>query len=747
MLAGKLKSLSIKQKMRVGFGVVLLILALIALQTVYSLLAIKHATRDVVENSQPTVITSMELAGDIKDALAGLGFYLLSKEESHKQEYLNHLKKADLLLAKLNQLPAIKDNAEASRLTASIGKRLANFKGYQDRMFALAGSQDLNFPAMSYSAQNINPLTQQVLQSINTMIRSEEDLSQQERRVPLLKLFNDMRYSWARLMSGIRAYLGFRTPSAITDIKNYDEYFNKMLDDLKSQYGASLSIDQESLLEDLEKLLPSFEKHLQYVMTIHGSDQWRQDAYLIRAEISPLLQGLNTDINKLIGLQISDIDRTSNSLITRATDTTIIVIAMLLLAMAAVATLSYLLTKGIIKPMTKAVDGGLQAIRQVMDTFSTERDSSADWTTLSSNDEVNNVAATFDMMAKTLGDAVNRQRQATDELRRKVDTILRVVKQAAEGDLTGHMMTFNGSDAIDELGGGVQRMIENLNSLATQVQQSGIQVTSSATEIAATARQQEATVAEQAASTQEIMATVTQISATSKELVKTMDEVAQVAENTASSAGDGQAALTRMEATMRQMREATDSITNKLAVLSDKAGNINNVVVTINKVADQTNLLSLNAAIEAEKAGEYGRGFAVVATEIRRLADQTAVATWDIEQMVKEMQSAVSSGVMGMDKFSEEVSRGVEEVRQVGAQLARIIDQVQTLTPRFESVNEGMQSQAQAAEQISDSMIQLNETAQQTAESLRQSNTSIQQLKDAAHGLQSGVSRFKVSQR
>ena len=133
---------------------------------------------------------------------------------------------------------------------------------------------------------------------------------------------------------------------------------------------------------------------------------------------------------------------------------------------------------------------------------------------------------------------------------------------------------------------------------------------------------------------------------------------------------------------MRHVMEAAGSINAKLAVLNEKAGNINQVVTTITKVADQTNLLSLNAAIEAEKAGEYGRGFAVVATEIRRLADQTAVATYDIEQMVKEIQSAVSAGVMGMDKFSEEVRRGMQEVQQVGGQLSQIIQQVQALAPR-----------------------------------------------------------------
>src|SRR6185369_918592 len=169
-----------------------------------------------------------------------------------------------------------------------------------------------------------------------------------------------------------------------------------------------------------------------------------------------------------------------------------------------------------------------------------------------------------------------------------------------------------------------------------------------------------------------------------------MGEVFTAAEESAALAGQGQAGLTRMEATMHQVMEASSSINNKLAVLNEKAGHITHVVTTITKVADQTNLLSLNAAIEAEKAGEYGRGFAVVATEIRRLADQTAVATLDIEKIVKEIQSAVTAGVMGMDKFSEEVRRGMQEVQHAGQQLTSIIQQVQALPPRFIAVTEGM---------------------------------------------------------
>ncbi len=359
--------------------------------------------------------------------------------------------------------------------------------------------------------------------------------------------------------------------------------------------------------------------------------------------------------------------------------------------------------------------------------------------------ELHSLATGFNTMSQTVHNTINQARQDAQDIQGKVELIQDVVEIAANGDLTGQLMVYRDNDVISELANGIQKMLDSLNSLVSRIQQSGIQVTSSATEIAATSKQQEATATEQAATTNEIKTTVTEISATSKELLNTMNEVTDVAWKTSEGANQGRRSLQRMEQTMHHMMEATSSISSKLAVLSEKAGNINTVVTTITKVADQTNLLSLNAAIEAEKAGEYGVGFAVVATEIRRLADQTAVATWDIEQMVKEMQSAVSAGVMGMEKFSEEVRQGVSDVDEVGGQLTQIIEQVETLIPRFEEVHEGMQAQAQAGHQIREAMVQLSESATQTAESLRQSNGAIQQLNDAARGLQGAASNFKVS--
>jgi methyl-accepting chemotaxis protein WspA len=324
-----------------------------------------------------------------------------------------------------------------------------------------------------------------------------------------------------------------------------------------------------------------------------------------------------------------------------------------------------------------------------------------------------------------------------------MNRIVRILDTMRTGDLSSRLKL----DRNDEFGSvqtGFNDMITELAALVSQAQRSSVQVTTSVTEIAATSKQQQATATETAATTTEIGATSREIAATSRDLVRTMTEVTSAADQASILAGSGQQGLARMEDTMHSVMGAADLVNSKLAILNEKAGNINQVVVTIVKVADQTNLLSLNAAIEAEKAGEYGRGFSVVATEVRRLADQTAVATYDIEQMVREIQSAVSAGVMGMDKFSEEVRRGMFEVTQVGEQLSQIIHQVQALAPRVLMVNEGMQAQATGAEQINQALVQLGDASSQTVESLRQASFAIDELSQVAVGLRSGVSRFKV---
>ena len=292
----------------------------------------------------------------------------------------------------------------------------------------------------------------------------------------------------------------------------------------------------------------------------------------------------------------------------------------------------------------------------------------------------------------------------------------------------------------------VKKMAKNLFSLLSQVGSSGVQVNSSVTQITASARELEATVAEQAASIKEVTATAKEILQTSNSLLKTLEEnIGNSVATAATTALEGRNNLQTLESAIHQLINATGSISAKLSIINTKANKISSVVTTINKISDQTNLLSLNAAIEAEKAGEFGKGFSVVAREISRLADQTAIATHDIEHMVREMQSSVSSGVMEMDKFSEEVRRDSITVSSISERLNDVINNVNELAPHFEEFNYGMRRQTEGAEQISESMQQLSVAAEQTRESLQEFKSATSQLNSAVSTLNDELQRFKTS--
>ena len=335
-------------------------------------------------------------------------------------------------------------------------------------------------------------------------------------------------------------------------------------------------------------------------------------------------------------------------------------------------------------------------------------------------------------------------RRAAATLSDRVQLVSDIADRVAQGDLTTTVPTTDDRDETGRLLTAISGMNQSLRGLVTRVKQASVELMSTATEFAATSRQQESTVQGFGASTNEIAAAVKQIAATSQELLATMEGLNAVSGQTADLAEQGQSGLSNLDSTMDRLAQAANAMAARLAAIREEAAEITGVVTTISKVADQTNLLSINAAIEAEKAGEQGLGFLVLAREIRRLADQTAVATLDIEQMVKQMQTAVSAGVMEIDRFAEEVRSGVGTVDRVGGQFGQIISQVKTLSERFDTVNHGMRSQSQGARQIGEAMGQLLDGARQTSLSLREFNAATESLRDAVTVLKQEIAKFNL---
>lgn len=327
---------------------------------------------------------------------------------------------------------------------------------------------------------------------------------------------------------------------------------------------------------------------------------------------------------------------------------------------------------------------------------------------------------------------------------RRLSLVVASADRIAEGDLAEPVPDLAGRDEVKLLLDSFRAMCDSLNRIVGQVRSASIRINSTATELAATSRQQEETVAGFSASTTQVAAATREISTTGEELLRTMQEIAESASGAARKAEESRGGLESMQEAMRRLDEAANSVAARLATISEKAQGINSIVGTITKVADQTNLLSVNAAIEAEKAGEFGVGFLVVAREIRRLADQTAAATLDIERMVRQMQGAVASGVMEMDRFGETLRAGAVEVSRVGERLEGIIGHVEGDVARVAQVTGGMQNQTAGVRQIDDAMRQLAAGAKQTAQAAKDFGGAAADLQESIAGLKSVVAQVKL---
>jgi methyl-accepting chemotaxis protein len=315
-------------------------------------------------------------------------------------------------------------------------------------------------------------------------------------------------------------------------------------------------------------------------------------------------------------------------------------------------------------------------------------------------------------------------------------------KSAAKGFISKHLI--RPGNEIGDLVESFEKMVAGLGELIGNVKDSGRMVSSSAVHISSTVGRIDENVSRQAASTNEVTATSRLIRETSRELSTSMKDVEKSTEESARLAGNLQENIHARERSLLNLVNSTDNVSDRLSAINEKAGSINNIVTTIASIADQTNLLSLNAAIEAEKAGQYGQGFSVVAREIRRLADQTVIAAEDIEQMVRDMQNAVGAGVMEMDKFNQEVRSSVDEVQTLSRDLGVIIEQVGVLKPSFDEVSQSIGDQAYSAEQINEAMNDLSDVAAGTAESIQEFKRAVASLNYTVQSLNGTVSGFKI---
>ncbi len=340
------------------------------------------------------------------------------------------------------------------------------------------------------------------------------------------------------------------------------------------------------------------------------------------------------------------------------------------------------------------------------------------------------VGLTSDIAAGKVKEAFNRQQRG--EFRK-------FLPENTDGGLA------RTKDEICKLIGSVSTMTESLNTLLVKVALAGNQVAASAAQMSAAVRQVEAAVSQQAASTNQVSATSKEINATVQDLARTMAGVTGMAEKAAETARGGVSSLEGIRGAIDELIHSSTAMTQTLNSINEKTGNIDRIITAITKVANRTNLLSLNAAIEAEKEGKSAGGFSVIAVEMRRLADQTAVAALDIEKQIRDVQHAVREGVSSVESYAGQTRAKSTAVTELSSGLGQVIEGTTNLAPEFEAVNRGMQMQSEGAAQIAEAMQQLREAAGQTKDSLAAFRQVAEDLQSAVRDLQTEVGRFATA--
>ena len=316
-------------------------------------------------------------------------------------------------------------------------------------------------------------------------------------------------------------------------------------------------------------------------------------------------------------------------------------------------------------------------------------------------------------------------------------------RRLADGDLAGDIRPI-GSGEPRALLVTMREAVRGLVALLDRVKDSGASLGATAHTLRATAHEQDEIARQFGASSAQIAAAVREITATQQELNHSMQAVANSLRDAAGSASDGRIALARLSDEMFAVRTGAESISARLDAIRTNAERISGVVASMAKVANQTNLLSVNAAMEAERAGEMGAGFRAVAVEIRRLSAQTADATLAIEGIVREMQSSVAAGVEDMSRYAASVHGGTATVDALGGQLGTVIGGVEHLGKEVDLVARGVEAQALGVAQVSHALTSLSEGATRTASAAARFIETSEELERRADGFVQEVGAFKL---
>lgn len=314
---------------------------------------------------------------------------------------------------------------------------------------------------------------------------------------------------------------------------------------------------------------------------------------------------------------------------------------------------------------------------------------------------------------------------------------------SGDGDLTKRL-SLNRGDEIGLLAHGIDRFTANLHSLMTDVSKVTTEVAGAATEISASAEQMSTGLSRQEQQSQQVSAAISEMAASVSEVARKSGEASNAASTSKSDADAGAEVVRQTVSEIQAISDEVSRSAKSVTSLGTKSEQIGQVINVINDIADQTNLLALNAAIEAARAGEHGRGFAVVADEVRKLAERTTKATEEVASSIREIQTETTRAVQQIECGSGRVIKGVELANSAGSALERIHGSSSTVSTMIEAIAAASDQQSSASDQIARSVEQINAVTRESSDAASQVAKAATMLSEQSETLSGLVGRFKI---